>query len=67
MKYSVIVRRIVREDTSIEVEADSKEAAQEKAMSLATSVEPEKWDCYDCEYWRDDADIEEIKEEANEQ
>lgn len=54
MKFAVTVRRIVREDTVIEVEADSVESANAKADAEASSVPAEQWDCYDCKYWRDD-------------
>jgi len=52
-KYRVNVRRIVREDIDIEVEAENEEAAKIEAQALSTG--PEKnWDVYDCEYWFDD-------------
>lgn len=53
MKFEVVVRRIVREDTVVVVEAENEKDAIEKAKLDATSVVPEKWDCYDCEYWTD--------------
>ena len=53
-KYRVTVRRIVREDTVIEVEAETPRAADWAAHVQASDVPPEKWDCYDCEYWSDE-------------
>ncbi len=48
--YCVTVRRSTREDCVIEVEADSQEAAIEKANLESTNIPIEKWECYDCEY-----------------
>jgi len=42
------IYRIVREDTVVEADTI------EEAMLLAPNVDASKWDCYDCEYWRDD-------------
>ena len=50
-KFKITVRRIVREDTEIEVEAESRDAARTAAELEATSVPQDKWDTYDCEYW----------------
>ena len=54
MKYEVQIRRIVREDTLIMVDAANEAEALEKAKSEATNVPAENWECYDCEYWNDD-------------
>jgi hypothetical protein len=51
--FQIRVGRVVREDTILQVEAASEEVAKSEAKLLATSVPPEKWDCYDCEYWTD--------------
>lgn len=59
-KFRVTVRRIIREDVEIEVEADNAEAAIEAAKIDATSVPLEKWDCYDCEYHADESDAKAI-------
>ncbi len=58
-KYKVTVRRIVREDTVVEVEAATPDAAREKAKDVASPYGDE-WDCYDCEYWIDDGDVTEV-------
>lgn len=48
--YSVRVRRIVREDTVIEVQAESEDEAMQQAEIKSTCVDDEAWDVYDCEY-----------------
>jgi hypothetical protein len=50
-KFQITVRRIIREDISIEVEAEDRDAAREQAQLKATSRPPEQWEIYDCEYW----------------
>jgi hypothetical protein len=52
-KFSITVRRIIREDTVIEIEAENQEEARRKAELEATCVPQEKWDAYDCEYSSD--------------
>jgi hypothetical protein len=59
--FNVVIRRIVREDTVINVSAENKDAAIEEAKRLAFHIPTEKWDCYDCEYISDDGDTEELK------
>ena len=58
--YKVLVRRIVREDTVIAVKADSPKMAAEIATGEATSLQPQEWDCYDCEYICDGSDAWEV-------
>lgn len=58
--YKVLVRRIVREDTVITVNADSPKMAADIAVDEATILEPKEWDCYDCEYLCEEADAWEV-------
>ena len=63
MKYEINVRRIVREDTVVVVEAGSAKEAVEKAKLEAQDKDAKDWECYDCEYWTDDGiDVLEVKE-----
>ena len=54
-KYAVTVRRVVREDAVVEVEAESPADAREKATLEAP--DSNDWECYDCEYHSDDSDV----------
>jgi hypothetical protein len=54
--FNICVRRVVREDTIITVEAPDFEAARSAAEIEATSVPQEHWDTYDCEYWSEASD-----------
>ena len=49
-EYRVTVRRIVREDTVLTVQASSESEAKDKAELEATAIPQEQWDTYDCEY-----------------
>lgn len=62
MEYCVNVRRILREDTNVYVDADSPEEAMKKAKLEASSLQENfEWDCYDVEYWVDSKeDVEEL-------
>lgn len=53
MTFNVTIRRIVREDTVVTVEAANKDEALNKARLAAPNVPQEKWDGYDCDYWDD--------------
>lgn len=57
MKFKVRVRRVVREDVVLEVEATSMTNAIDLAIDEATIVPQEKWDCYDCDYFCDLSDV----------
>lgn len=60
MEYRVNVRRILREDTNVYIDADSPGEAAKKAK-LEALREGAEWNCYDSEYWVDiDEDVEEI-------
>jgi hypothetical protein len=52
-KFIVTVRRIVREDTQIVIEAKDEKNAVDLAIDEATVVTPDKWECYDCDYFCD--------------
>jgi hypothetical protein len=53
-KFFIRVRRIVREDTTVEVEAADLNAAKQESELIATCIDADKWDCYDCEYWSEE-------------
>jgi hypothetical protein len=55
------VRRIVREDTQIVIEARDEKNAVDLAIDEATTVMPDKWDCYDCDYFCDLGDAVKIE------
>lgn len=57
--YKVVVRRIVREDTEVTVRAESKNMAIDLAIDKATIINPEEWDCYDCDYLCEEEDVRE--------
>ena len=56
-KFTINLRRILREDANITVEANTIEEAI-LAARLEGSSNPEnyEWDCYDSEYWVDKDD-----------
>lgn len=56
-KFNVTVCRIVREETTITVEAETEAAAVGLAMDDAVNMPPHMWNCYDCEYFSDEGDI----------
>lgn len=49
--FAITVRRIVREDIVMMVDAQSEEEAKQQAMNQAPNEQD--WDCYDCEYFID--------------
>jgi hypothetical protein len=56
-QYTINVRRILREDANVTIEAESVEEAIRNAI-LEASSNPESyvWDCYDNEYFTDEED-----------
>jgi hypothetical protein len=64
-KYEVIVRRIVREDITIRLEATSIKNATDLAMDEALVRLPSEWECYDCEYFADEDDVHEEEDVPN--
>lgn len=60
-KFSVNVRRIVREDTTVVVEAKNRAEAEAAAQLEATCVPLKEWEAYECEYWCDPADVKEVQ------
>lgn len=61
-QYSVLVKRIVREDIVINVMADSRKNAIDLAIDEATTALPNLWDCYDCEYLCEESDAKEAED-----
>lgn len=59
--YSVTVRRITREDITVEVKAFDRAGAASKAELEAQCREQSEWEAYDCEY---SVDVNEVKEIA---
>lgn len=55
--YRVNVRRVVREETYVRVRATSKRGAVDLAVDEAMTVQPQEWECYDCEYISDEDDV----------
>lgn len=49
--FAITVRRIVREDLVVMIDAESEEQAKQQAMNQAPNEQ--EWDCYDCEYFID--------------
>lgn len=61
-KFEVVIRRIVREDTIVHVEAENEKEALRKAYLAAPNVDQKDWDVYDCEYWHDSDGIKKDEE-----
>jgi hypothetical protein len=49
--FAITIRRIVREDIVMMIDAENEEEAKQQAMSQAPNEQG--WDCYDCEYFID--------------
>lgn len=49
--FAITVRRIVREDIVMMIDAETENEAKQQAMTQAPNEQD--WDCYDCEYFID--------------
>lgn len=49
--FAITVRRIVREDIVMMIDAENEQEAKQQAMNQAPNQQD--WDCYDCEYFID--------------
>lgn len=56
-QYQVTVRRIVREDITLEIMADSPEAARAEAAIKANDTFTLEWNIYDCQSWSGPDDV----------